>query len=64
MILQSVTHYIDTNTLEAAWVEPMLDENGDLVKYERVKCRSYSSGERDEFITDTGAPQYADMVGW
>lgn len=64
MILYSVTHYIDTNTLEAAWIEPAMGENGELERYERVKCQSYSSGQRDEFIADTGAPQYADLAGW
>ena len=64
MILQSVTHYIESNTLEAAWIEPVENEAGEIVSYARVKCRSYSSGERAEFIADTGAPQYADLAGW
>lgn len=64
MILQSVTHYIDSNTLEAAWIEPVTDEDGTVVSFARVKCRSYSQEQRDEFIADTGESKYADMAGW
>ena len=60
MILASVTHHIESNTLEAAWLELRADESG----YDRVKCHSYSSEQRAEFVADTGAPQYADLADW
>lgn len=60
MMLSSVTHYIETNTLEAVWLRLRNDESG----YDRVKCQSYSSEQRAEFVADTGAPQYADLAGW
>jgi hypothetical protein len=64
MILQSVTHYIETNTLEAVFVEPKLGQEGEVVSLDRVKCQSYSSEQRADFVADTGAPQYADLAGW
>ncbi len=64
MILASVTHYIDSNTLEAVWLTEVTDENEQVVGYERAKCQAYSSEQRDEFIADTGKPEYADLAGW
>ena len=64
MILQSVTHHIETNTLEAVFVEPKLGLEGEVVAFERVKCQSYSTEQRAAFIADTAAPHYADMAGW
>lgn len=64
MILKSVTHYIDTNTLEAVWLSDVLDQEGNVVGYERAKCQAYSSEQRAEFIADTGKPEYADLAGW
>lgn len=64
MKLHSVTHYLNTNSLEAAWTEERFDENGELTAIERVKCQSYSSEQRAEFVADTGAPQYADLANW
>lgn len=56
MILASVTHHIESNTLEAVWLELKLDTEGRPVVYERVKCRAYSSEQRAEFVADTGKP--------
>ena len=64
MNLASVTHHIESNTLEAVWLELKTDSDGNPLSYERAKCQSYSSGQRAEFVADTGAPQYADMAGW
>lgn len=64
MILQSVTHHIETNTLEAVFVEPKLGLDGEVASYERVKCQSYSSEQRADFVADTAAPHYADLAGW
>lgn len=64
MILASVTHHIDTNTLEAVWLELTLDAEGNPQEYVRAKCQSYSAEQRAEFVADTGAPQYADLAGW
>lgn len=64
MNLQSVTHYLDSNTLEAVWLKEVLDLEGNVQGYERVKCQAYSSEQRAEFIADTGKPEYADLAGW
>lgn len=64
MILASVTHHLNSNTLEAAWLEEILDSDGQPIRFDRVKCQSYSSEQRAEFVADTGAPEYADLAGW
>ena len=64
MILSSVTHHTDSNTLEAVWLKEVLGENGEVVSLERAKCQSYSSEQRAEFVADTDAPEYADLAGW
>ena len=64
MILASVTHHIESNTLEAVWLELKLDAEGNPQGYERVKCQAYSSDQRAEFVADTGKPEYADLAGW
>ena len=64
MILASVTHYIESNTLEAVWLELKTDADGKPQGYERVKCQTYSAEQRAEFIADTKKPEYADLAGW
>jgi len=64
MILSSVTHHIESNTLEAVWLELKTDADGNPLSYERAKCQSYSDEQRAAFVADTGAPQYADLAGW
>lgn len=64
MILASVTHHIESNTLEATWLELKTDTDGNPLSYERAKCQSYSSEQRAEFVADTGAPKYADLANW
>ena len=64
MILSSVTHHLESNTLEAAWLELKLDPEGNPQGYERVKCQAYSAEQHAEFIADTGKPEYADLAGW
>lgn len=64
MRLQSVTHHLESNTLEAAWVEDKFGYDGELVAIVRAKCQSYSAEQRAEFVADTGAPQYADLANW
>ena len=64
MMLASVTHHIESNTLESVWLELKLDAEGNPQGYERAKCQSYSSEQRSEFIADTGKPEYADLAGW
>lgn len=64
MNLSSVTHHIESNTLEAVWLELKTDADGNPLRYERAKCQSYSGEQRAEFVADTGAPQYADLANW
>ena len=46
--LAAVCHDIKSNTLEATWIEETETE------LKRVKCRNYSSEQKDEFLADTG----------
>lgn len=64
MNLVSVTHHIESNTLEAVWLELKTDSDGNPLSYERAKCQSYSDEQRAEFVLDTERPQYADLAGW
>ena len=58
--LATVTHDIKTNTLEAAWLE-LIDE-----ELKRVKCRSYSAEQKDEFLADCGddGQKYVTLAKW
>ena len=60
MILFSVTHDINSNTLEATFVEEV---EGEL---KRVKCRNYSVEQKAEFLADCGVEgqKYVDMANW
>ena len=64
--LAAVCHDIKSNTLEATWLEEVLDDNGDCTELKRVKCRNYSVEQKDEFLTDCGADgeKYTTMAGW
>lgn len=64
--LAAVCHDIKSNTLEATWLEEVLDNNGEIKELKRVKCRNYSAEQKDEFLADCGAPgqKYADMANW
>jgi hypothetical protein len=66
MILFSVTHYQKTNTLEAAFVKEIKDEEGFLVSIERVKCESFCEEQKDDFLTACGeeGEKYVTMAGW
>ena len=58
--LAAVCHDIKSNTLEATWLQETETE------LTRVKCRNYSSEQKDEFLADCGAEgqKYVDMARW
>lgn len=64
--LAAVCHDIKSNTLEATWLQEILDDNGDLKELKRVKCRNYSSEQKAEFEVDCGqdSVKYTTMAGW
>lgn len=64
MILSSVTHHIESNTLEAVWLELKLDADGNPLSYERVKCQNYNQEQAEDFVNDTLAPAYTELAGW
>jgi hypothetical protein len=66
MQLHYICHYVDTNTLEAGWLTPISNSEGEVVKYERSKVRSYSAEEKDEFEADVGevGASYTALAGW
>lgn len=55
MILKQVTHYPDTNSVEATWV----DEEGN-----NVRCHSYSDEQMDMLRADLGdsVGEYAELI--
>lgn len=64
--LAAVTHDVRSNTLEATWLMPIDDGEGNIIEYKRVKCRNYSPEQKTEFLSDCGdaAVKYTDMAGW
>jgi hypothetical protein len=64
--LAAVCHNIKSNTLEATWVNEVLDDNDNPKIYERVKSRNYSAEQKDEFLADCGADgeKYVTLAGW
>lgn len=66
MFIAFVTHDVRSNTLEVTWLEEVLDGDGNVTEYKRVKNRNYSADQKDEFLTDCGAlgDKYVTMAGW
>jgi hypothetical protein len=64
--LAAICHDINSNTLEATWVEVVLDDNGQPKELRRTKCRNYSAEQKDEFLADCGADgqKYVTMAAW
>jgi len=64
--LAAICHDINSNTLEATWLEVVLDENGQPKELKRTKCRNYSIEQKNEFIADCGenAQKYVTMASW
>jgi hypothetical protein len=58
--LAAVCHDIQSNTLEATW----LQNTGTELR--RVKCRNYPVEQKGEFLADTGdaGQKYVAMAGW
>jgi len=58
--LATVTHDIQSNTLEASWLELVGEE------LKQVKCRNYSAEQKDEFLADCGddGQKYITLAGW
>lgn len=62
--LATVCHDIKSNTLEAAWVDEILDADGAVLELKRTKCRNYSAEQKAEFDSDTGTTIYSSLAGW
>jgi hypothetical protein len=62
--LAAVTHDIKSNTLEATWLEEILDADGAVIELKRIKCRNYSIEQKDEFDADTETTKYSQMAEW
>jgi hypothetical protein len=62
--LAAVTHDIKSNTLEATWLEEVLDADGVVLSLTRNKCRNYSAEQKAEFDADTGTTAYSALAGW
>ena len=62
--LAAVCHDIKSNTLEATWIDEIKDAEGNITELKRVKCRNYSSEQKEEFDADTETTKYSAMAGW
>jgi hypothetical protein len=64
--LAAVCHDIKYNTLEATWLEEVLDDNNNIKELKRIKCRNYSAEQKDEFLAACGAEgdKYTTLAGW
>ena len=62
--LAAVCHDIKSNTLEATWIDEILDADGKVLELKRTKCLNYSSEQKAEFDTDTGTTKYSALAGW
>lgn len=59
MYVATVTHDIQSNTLEATWLELVGEE------LKRVKNRNYSQDQKDEFETDVeNGAKYTALANW
>ncbi len=66
MYLAFVTHDLKHNTLEANWLEPVVNEYGEVVSLKSVQRRNYSADQKAEFEADCGpgSSKYTQMAGW
>lgn len=66
MRLAFVTHDIKTNTLEALWLENVIDADGEIESFRIVKRRNYSAEQKAEFEADCDGlgEKYTTMAGW
>ena len=64
--LAFVTHDTRSNTLEATWLQPLMDLDGNVTELRRVKCRNYSSEQKAEFEAQCGpgSEKYTALAGW
>lgn len=64
--LKFITHDLENNTLEAIWLEAILDVDGNVQEYRRVRCENYSAEQKADFLAacGEGADKYTTMAGW
>lgn len=64
--LAAVTHDLISNTLEATWLQQVLDADGNPLELKRVKCRNYSAEQKAEFEADCGpgSEKYTALANW
>lgn len=62
--LAAVCHDIKSNTLEATFIDEILDADGAVLELKRTKCRNYSAEQKAEFDADTGTTVYSQIAGW
>ena len=64
--LATICHDLKSNTLEATWLDEVLNDFGEIKELRRVKCHNYSAEQKDEFLADCGldGQKYADLAQW
>ena len=65
--LKFVTHDTVNNTLEATWLQEVIDPTtGVVTAYITAKCRNYSAPQKADFLADVGTAgqQYVTIAGW
>jgi hypothetical protein len=66
MYLAFITHDVKSNTLEAQWLQEVVNSDGEIVSLKSAKRRNYSKEQKAEFEADCGAgsSKYTQMAGW
>ncbi len=65
MILKFIKFDVENNTIEAQWVEPQLDVDGNPVSFVSCRCENFSADQKAEFLAEVeGGQAYADAMGW
>lgn len=70
--LAFVQHDTKQNTLEATWLQEVLDAQGVVREYIEFRCQNYSQPQKAQFLSDlstvgtlpTDGTKYVTMAGW
>ena len=72
IFLAGITHDVRQNTLEATWLQDVVDANGTIISFARFKCQNYSQPQKVQFLSDLNSvgtspidgTKYVIMAGW
>jgi hypothetical protein len=65
MYVATVTHDIQSNTLEVTWLQEIIGEDNTVLELKRVKNRNYSQDQKSEFEADVeNGDKYTTLANW